>query len=83
MKKLLIISIIPFCILFAANKKMDGCVEQKLNEKTSLYACPQALLEVTFAIKRSGKNYVREEDESPTIRIISETKAQIVKVNQK
>ncbi|XPV67610.1 MAG: hypothetical protein ACNI25_09800 [Halarcobacter sp.] len=84
MKRYIILLMIPAAFLLASSKKnFGGCVEQKLNERTSLYSCPQALLEVTFNIKRTGNGYVREQDESPTIKILSETKAQIIKVNEK
>lgn len=84
MKKHIILLMIPISLLLAYdNKSFGGCVEQKLNAKTSLYSCPQALLEVTFVVKRRGNEYIREEDESPSIKILSETKAQIIKVNER
>lgn len=73
MKKTIIFLFLTTSALFAANHK--GCIETKLNEVKSIYACPHATFEVTFEIDMHTKK--RSQKDEPILKIIAEAKAPI------
>ena len=73
MKKSLLFIFLTSTVVFAAGPK--ACIETKLNEVKSLYACPQATFEVIFEIDRHTKK--RSQKEEPILKMIAEQKAPI------
>ena len=73
MKKTIFLLLLTVNMLFAAGQK--GCIETKLNEVKSIYACPHATFEVIFEINMHTKK--RSQKEEPILRIIAESKAPI------
>ena len=73
MKKFILFIFLTSTMLFAAGQR--GCIETKLNEVKSIYACPQATFEVVFEINMHTKK--RSEREEPILTKIAESKAPI------
>ena len=73
MKRVILFIFSASSILFAANQ--EGCIETRLNEVKSIYACPQATFEVTFKIDVHTKK--RSEKDKPVLKKIAEAKAPI------
>ena len=73
MKKSILFIFLTSTMLFAAGQK--GCIETRLNEVKSIYACPQATFEVIFEIDKHTKK--RSEKKEPILNKIAESKAPI------
>ena len=74
MKKSILFICLCATLSFGASQQ-NGCIETRLNEVKSIYACPQATFEVIFEIDVHTKK--RSEKKEPVLKKIAEAKAPI------
>lgn len=74
MKKIILSLLVIGSAAFADNS-LKGCIETKLTETTSLFSCPQVLLEVTYFLNGDDK---RRMNTDPKIKVMKESKPQII-----
>lgn len=72
MKKIILSLLVIGSAAFADNS-FKGCIETKLTETTSLFSCPQVLLEVSYSLDSLEK---RRMDKKPKIKVLKEIKPQ-------